>query len=199
MFLDHPPLNLVKQPEISVQLPVTHVQPIVTSTQYLETSDEKTETPVKQPMTSVNQLLTSIPHPMISPESTLKQQPLTEDQPLSTSAKQPVSSAKQPVILVNQSLDSVQYPVTLEVSTEHQQQHQTLATDHQPFSSQLPTYFPQSFYLPVYQMPHSYPTHHNYYWVPDMFPGVAYRSHQLDYINQDHYHVMSTRNGSLED
>ena len=99
LFLDHPLFNLVKQPKISVQLPVTNK--IETSTQYPETSDEQTERPVKQSMTSVNELVTFIPKPVMSPETTLpgqQQQQLTADQPLFPSVKQSVSQVKQPVI-----------------------------------------------------------------------------------------------------
>ena len=202
MLFYHPQLNIVKQPGRSVHMPVTNVQPIVKSTQYLETSDEKRGSPVKQTITSVNQPSIVIPRLMDLSESIFQaqlQQPLTEDQPLFTSVKQPVSSVKQPVSLVNQSLNAVQYPVASDNSAEHQQQQQILSTKYQPFSSPLPNYFTQSFYLPLYHMPHFYPTHQNLYWVPDMFPGVVTGSHQLDCINQDQYHVLSTRNGSLED
>ena len=149
-------------------------------------------------MTSVNQLVTLIPHPIISPESTVQgqqQQPLTVDQPLFTSVKQPVSSVKQPIILANQSLNSVQYPVATAESTGHQQQKQ-------PFSPHLPPCYPQSIPLPIYQMPCYYPTHHSYYWVPSV---VAYGSYQLpnqhivDCSYQDQHYVLITMGGSLQD
>jgi type II secretory pathway component PulC len=98
LFLDHPLLNVVKQPMISVQLPVTNVEQLAISTQYPETSHKNTETPVKKPMTSVNQLVSLISHPVISPQSNVqgqKQKPLSADQPMLISLKQPVSSSKQ--------------------------------------------------------------------------------------------------------
>ena len=176
------------------------------------TSSQHSVNLVKQPMTSLKLPVTSAPSLDILQE----QQALSSDQSLINSGQKPVIKAQLPVTELQHSVTSTQHskPSVKQTVTSIPWSAKTVS---QPcFSFLQPilvapvtTYFSENTFIPLYQMPCSYPTHNSFYLVPNNHPGLTSEPPQLanqpvaDYRdwNPEHHQseFLSSWMGSLED